>query len=113
MDRMKQILGEKAWDKIIATQEKSKVQYKYTRETSQRDVMSCMYLGQLGMLMTNGATWELFRHCFRDKRELEDRLSCVMPVRNYRAHFTSVPAKELDRCRIACDDLLTIVERRA
>lgn len=110
-DRMRRILSEKAWEQIIATQEKSKAQYRYAREPGQRDVMSCMYLGQLGMLMTNGATWDLFKRSFRDKRELEDKLACIMPVRNDRAHFTPVPSKELDRCRIACDDLLTIAER--
>jgi len=109
--KMKGILGDKAWDQIVATREKSKSQYRYTRESSQRDLMSCMYLGQLGMLMTNSATWSYFKISFRDKRELEDKLACIMPVRNDRAHFTSVPVKELDRCRIACDDLLTIAER--
>ena len=34
-----------------------------------------------------------------------------MPVRNDRARFTSVPEKEADRCRIACDDLVAIAER--
>ncbi|MCC5619612.1 hypothetical protein LC605_32115 [Nostoc sp. CHAB 5836] len=110
-DRMRKVLGDKSWEQIVATQEKSKHQYRYARESSQRDLMSCMYLGQLGMLMTNGATWDLFKNSFRDKRELEDKLACIMPVRNDRAHFTPVPSKELDRCRIACDDLLTIAER--
>jgi len=111
IDKMKLILGDKAWGQIVALQEKSKNRYRYARESSQRELMSCMYLGQLGMLMTNGMTWDMFKNCFRDKRELEDKLSCIMPVRNDRAHFTPVPSKELDRCRIACDDLLTIAER--
>jgi hypothetical protein len=48
---------------------------------------------------------------FRDKRELEDMTNAIMPVRNDRAHFSTVPSKELERCRIACDDLLVISER--
>lgn len=110
-DRMQKILGDKAWDQVNATLEKSKTQYPYARQSSQRDLMSCMYLGQLGALMTNGATWEMFKTSFRDKRELEDKLAYITPVRNDRAHFSLVPEKELDRCRIACDDLLAIAER--
>lgn len=110
-DKMKNILGDKAWDVIQVTLQKSQAQYRFARGPSQRDLMSCMYLGQLGTLMINGTTWDMFKASFRDKRELEDKLACVMPVRNDRAHFCSVPQKELDRCRIACDDLLAIAER--
>ncbi|MGB3070458.1 MAG: AAA family ATPase [Ottowia sp.] len=110
-DQMKKILGEKAWDKIQETLQKSQLQYRFVREPARRDLMSCMYLGQLGSLMINGSTWDLFKAGYRDKRELEDKLAAVMPVRNDRAHFCSVPEKELDRCRIACDDLLAIAER--
>lgn len=110
-NRMAKILGEKAWGEILAMQKKSSTQYKYSRQVNSRELMSCMYIGQLGMLMTNGLAWDLFKTSYRDKRELEDKLSAVMPVRNDRAHFNTVPKKELDRCRIACDDLLAIAER--
>lgn len=53
-----------------------------------------------------GLAWKLFQPAFRDKRELDDLLKCVIPVRNDLAHFRRVPAKELDRCRLAADDLL-------
>jgi hypothetical protein len=110
-EKMKKILGDAAWVKIVETLEKSKEQYRYSRGKSHRDIMSCMYLGQLGMLMTNGISWDMFKGMFRDKRELEDKLACIMPVRNDCAHFCDVPEKELDRCRIACDDLLAVAER--
>lgn len=108
---IRRILGEKAWAGILAVKERSEKQYKFSRVPPARDPMSCMYLGQLGALMMNNETWELFRGPFRDKREFEDRLAAIAPVRNDSAHFCSAPAKELERCRIACDDLLVIVER--
>lgn len=108
---MSAILGKHAWDKIQETKAKSKNMYKYSREVVERDTMSCMYFGDLKNLMIHGQGWPHFKHMFRDKRELEDKVNAITPVRNDRAHFSEVPAKELDRCRIACDDLLVIVER--
>lgn len=111
LDAIRRILGEKAWTEIQAVKDKSDKQYKFSRLQSVRDLMSCMYLGQLGALMVSGDTWGLFKDLFRDKRELEDKLAAIFPVRNDCAHFCPAPEKELSRCRIACDDLLVIVER--
>ena len=61
--------------------------------------------------MTAGPAWELFRDMFRDKRQLEDLVKAVTPVRNDRAHFRIVPERELDRCRLACEDLTAMVTR--
>lgn len=108
---MSAVLGGKAWAEIQETKAKSKIKYKYSREAVERGTMSCMYFGHLKDLMIHGQGWPSFKHMFRDKRELEDKVSAITPVRNDRAHFSEVPAKELDRCRIACDDLLVIVER--
>ena len=108
---IRRVLGEKAWAGILGVKERSEKQYKFSRLPPARDPMSCMYLGQLGALMMNNETWELFRAPFRDKREFEDKLAAIAPVRNDCAHFCSAPDKELERCRIACDDLLVIVER--
>jgi hypothetical protein len=69
------------------------------------------YLGQLGDLMISNASWHLFQTLFRDKRELQDMLSDIMPVRNDFAHFRTVPDRELDRCRIRCEDLLAILAK--
>ena len=109
--QIEKILGSKAWEAIIAMKNKSVRQYKYSVAPPVRDTMSCMYLGQLGTLMTHGDTWAQFRESFRDKRELEDKIAAISPVRNDRAHFSPVPQKESDRCRLACDDLLVIAER--
>jgi hypothetical protein len=61
--------------------------------------------------MTSNQAWELFKEGFRDKRELEDLIRPISTVRNDVAHFRSVPAKELERCRMAIDDLRVKVER--
>jgi hypothetical protein len=106
-----EILGAKAWADIQDTMQKSAAKYRRSRERVERDVYSCMYFGHLKTLIVSGRTWHLYKHMFRDKRELEDMTNAIMPVRNDRAHFSTVPSKELERCRIACDDLLVISER--
>ncbi|WP_291910786.1 hypothetical protein [Accumulibacter sp.] len=108
---MRTVLGDKAWTEIQSKKAGSKRKYKYSPEAVERDTMSCMYFGHLKDLMIHGQGWSHFKHMFRDKRELEDKVSAITPVRNDRAHFSEVPAKELDRCRIACDDLSVIVDR--
>lgn len=62
-------------------------------------------------LIAAAPAWELFREMFRDKRQLEDLVKAVTPVRNDRAHFRMVPERELDRCRLACEDLIVLVAR--
>ena len=73
---------------------------------------SCQrHLGQLGQMMMWNKAWDLFEHLFRDKREFEDMIRDILPVRNDTAHFRAVPEQELDRCRFRCTDLVTILER--
>lgn len=108
---MRKVLGEQVWEKILAVQEKSARQYKFSRQSDGRDIMSCMYIGDLQALILNNVAWGNFKSSFRDKRELEDIIKAIAPVRNDRAHFSNVPEKELERCRIACDDLIVLFER--
>jgi hypothetical protein len=75
------------------------------------EVLNFTYLGQLGQLMVWNKSWDLFSDLFRDKRELEDVIRDIVPVRNDSAHFSSVPEHELIRCRVRCVDLMTILER--
>jgi hypothetical protein len=75
------------------------------------DLLDYCYLGQLARLMLSNNAWKLFQPAFRDKRQLEDLINCVIPVRNDLAHFRRVPAKELDRCRIAADDLIGAADK--
>lgn len=108
--KMKSILGTQTWNDIQNKQQDSKSKYKYS-PVEMRDVISCMYLGDYQKLMINRLSWHLFTHMFRDKRALEDMFGAITQVRNDRAHFSNVPSKELERCRIACDDLLVIIGR--
>ena len=107
---MQQILGED-WAKLEAILTRSRKRYPYAKDKRERDILECMYLGQLGNLMLSSRSWTLFQPFFRDKRHLQDMLAAISPVRNDSAHFVTVPDKELQRCRIACDVLLVIIEK--
>lgn len=111
LERMKTIIGEERWAGIERTKNTSARYYRHSPGRPERDIMECMYIGQLGELIIAGPSWSQFQHLFRDKREFQDMLAAISPVRNDRAHFSPVPEKELDRCRIACDDLLVIIRR--
>ena len=39
------------------------------------------------------------------------RVSVIIPVRNDAAHFRSVPLREFERCRLAIEDLMTLLAR--
>ena len=108
---MRKILGEKSWRKIKSNLNQSQKKYPYSKEKISKNIIDCMYFAQLITLMVNRQAWSLFSKMFRDKRQLEDFSSAITPVRNDKAHFSRVPLKELDRCRIACDDLLVIIEK--
>jgi len=109
-DQIRKRLGEKSWSELAAMRERNEKSYSATpRKVT--EVLECAYLGQLGELMKSNASWHLFQGVFRDKRELEDMLRDIMPVRNDFAHFRTAPERELDRCRIRCEDLLAIMSR--
>lgn len=111
-DRMKGILGERAWYGLLQMRAKNEQSYGLTPRTV-TEVLDCAYLGQLGELMKSNTSWELFRDMFRDRRELEDMLKDVTPVRNDFAHFRTVPERERDRCKLRCEDLLAIIAKRS
>jgi hypothetical protein len=98
-------------EKVERMQGNSAKSYPLSPRNNSPDILEMLYLGQLINLILSKNTWSFFKHMFRDKRYLQDLVSSISPVRNDRAHFRQVPPKELDRCRIACDDLLVIVER--
>jgi hypothetical protein len=108
--KMEDALGREAWERIIKNRGDHK--YRAGREPlEERAILDFTYLGQLGQLMLWGPAWDMFRHLFGDKRDLEDLLKGIAPVRNDMAHFRNVPDKELARCRVASDDLLAVLER--
>ena len=105
-------IGEDAWSKVIENRNKYAKSYPRSQLTvDMHEVLNFTYLGQLGQLMMWNKSWDLFKHLFRDKRELEDFIRDIVPVRNDGAHFRAVPEQELNRCRVRCIDLLTILER--
>ena len=102
-------LGEENWKKIIRNISKTAQSYKFTSYTPDSDVLNYVYLGQLSQLMVVREAWDMFSNLFRDKRELEDMIADIMPVRNDSAHFRTVPERELLRCKLRCEDLLHIL----
>lgn len=107
--KLQSALGEKAWSRILENRAQSG--YKNGRlATPPEPILSFAYLGQLGALVIWGPAWDMFKGMFRDKREVEDLLRGITPVRNDVAHFRAVPAKELARCRVAADDFISMIE---
>lgn len=105
------VLGGEAVATIEKNRAKHLAVYHGAIDAASADLLDYCYLGQLGQLMTTNAAWAMFQDAFRDKRQLDDLLKCLVPVRNDLAHFRRVPAKELDRCRVAADDLLEALAR--
>ena len=109
-EKIKGIWGEKTWNELTAMRMRNEKSYRFgPRQLG--EVLDCAYLGQLGDLILSNASWHLFQALFRDKRDLQDMLRDIMPVRNDFAHFRTVPERELVRCRIRCEDMLAILAR--
>lgn len=106
---MKRVLG-KEWETVERVRRQAKAAYPLS-PGHERELMDCMYLGQLGALVESNQAWDMFKGLFADKREFGRFLKAIYPVRNDIAHFATVPPKELQRCRIACDDVLVMVNQ--
>lgn len=109
--RIRKTLGESSWAAIERNRERYLQQYRLNPNGKTPEVLEFCYLGQLVQLMVANEAWDLFKAPFRDKRQLEDLIGSIVPVRNDAAHFRSVPQKELDRCRLAADDLRELVSQ--
>lgn len=109
--RIRAALGEQSWSTVERSRGKHAKQYRATAPEAEADTLDFCYLGQLGQLMVSNEAWELFRSPFRDRRELEDKIADIVPVRNDGAHFRSTPDRELGRCRLAVGDLLSLISR--
>src|SRR5207248_1514681 len=96
---------------IIANRDKSARSYRYTSHTPDGDLLHFAYFGQLSQLMLSNKAWDMFKPMFRDKRELEDITAEIIPVRNDTAHFRSLPSREAERCRLRCQDLVSVLQR--
>jgi len=88
---------------------KHEAAYPFSPTTRDGDLLDYLYLGQLIRLMQSDDVWAELKPVFKDKQQLQQALGSISRVRNDRAHFRPVPDKELQRCVIACDDLLTML----
>ena len=109
--RVRVTLGDEACSNLERTRARYEAQYARSPQANPPGMLDFCYMGQLVTLMTAGEAWGLFKQPFRDKRELEDLVKAITPVRNDAAHFRSVPARELERCRLAMDDLMSLLAR--
>lgn len=106
-----QALGTKAIAQLEHHREKHIAQYPLSDHAGTSAMLDYCYLGQLSQLMLHESAWELFRDMFQDRRHLEDLFRAITPVRNDHAHFRTVPSKELQRCKVAADDLLQLIRK--
>jgi hypothetical protein len=110
-DRVEKVVGPADWLKIQETRARGAKPYRYSEPVISDPLLDFMYLGQLVQLIVSREAWVLFRHLFRDKRQLEDIVADISPVRNDHAHFRRVPPRELVRCRLRCEDFLYLLEQ--
>ncbi|MFS2218221.1 AAA family ATPase [Telluria sp. Tellsp104] len=105
------VFGPVAMAKVRANVIKSNARYKFTPRQKAITLFEGMYLGQLAQLMISKKSWPHFSHMFQDKRELELMMAPITAVRTDEAHFYATPERELLRCKLHCEDMLSIVER--
>lgn len=110
-EKIRLALGTDSYNKIISNVTKSNNRYKYTKRQAELDIFDGLYLTQLGQLMSWNVSWPYFSHLFKDKRELDSILAPIYAVRTDEAHFYDVPHRELERCKLHCEDLLFILEK--
>ena len=101
------LLGENQRTALEGLRTKHKAAYPLSTEKPATTLLDYFYLGQLVEVMLTNDLWGEFKAIFREKDALQRLVAPVSKVRNDRAHFRAVPDKELQRCIIACDDLLT------
>lgn len=110
-DQVKKVVGDEAWIKIQENKARGAKSYRYSEPNITDPLLDFIYLGQLAQLIISREAWELFKHLFRDKRQFEDIVADISPVRNDQAHFRRVPDRELVRCKLRCEDLLYLLQQ--
>lgn len=109
-DKLRSVLGSDSWQTIQRNREKYQKQYGPAKD-GPKEIFQFCYLGQLVQLMLANQAWEMFKDVFRDKRELQDMIGAIQPVRNDAAHFRSVPERELTRCKLVVEDFLEKIRK--
>jgi len=110
-NKFRTAIGEDAWNRLLDNKRRGEKAYRYSQSAFNDEYLDFAYLGQLAQMIVNRDAWDLFKHLFRDKRQLEDLVADITPVRNDHAHFRRVPERELLRCRLRCEDLLYMLEQ--
>ena len=108
--RMLRAFGEDQRRKI--EENRAKRRKTFPDAPSSEDTLDFLYLGDLTRLINSGEVWDQYKPVFGDKSVLSGHLADISPVRNDRAHFRQVAEKELQRCAIACDDLLVLIAKK-
>jgi hypothetical protein len=107
--QMRKCLGESAWTTIEKNRAKRPDRPPQDPFAAAMDVLQFTYIGQLLQLMVANEAWEMFKPMFRDRRELEDIIGKIAPVRNDTAHFRTVSVQQLRSCQVACEDLTRLL----
>ncbi len=106
--RMRTVLGDKSWETVERNRQKDA--RKIGAALNQASALDYVYLRQLVDLLVANDVSETFKSAFKEKQRLVGLVDSITPVRNDLAHFRSVAPLELDRCRIACMDLLNLLQ---
>ncbi|WP_236208342.1 hypothetical protein [Pseudomonas tohonis] len=112
-NKVKSVLGNSSYEKILDNVKKSNARYRYSDRGYTLDIFDGLYLGQLSQLICNKEAWPHFSSAFKDTQETQRLISTINAVRTDKAHFYTVPERELSRCRLHCEDILAIIEKFA
>ena len=109
--RIRKLLSEKEQTDLDSHKAKHLAAYPLSPGHSEADILDYFYLGQLVSVLLSNDLWGEVKPLFKEKDLLQRRIGAISKVRNDRAHFRPVPEKELQRCVLECDDLLTLLRR--
>jgi hypothetical protein len=111
--RIMKLLSEQEQADIERNKAKHLAGYPLSQARPETHLLDYFYLGQLITLLLSNDLWVDVKPLFKEKDQLQRTVASISKVRNDRAHFRAVPEKELQRCVLACDDLLTVIRSQA
>jgi hypothetical protein len=107
--KIKKLLSEPEIADLERNKAKHVAAYPLTQSHSEAHLLDYFYLAQLITVLLSNDIWVDVKPLFKEKEQLQRTVASISKVRNDRAHFRGVPEKELQRCVLACDDLLTVI----
>jgi hypothetical protein len=111
--KISKLLNEQEQADLDRYRSKHLASYPLSHERPASYILDYFYLGQLVSVLLTNELWGDVKPLFKEKDQLQRTAGAISKVRNDRAHFRPVPEKELQRCVIACDDLLTVIRMHA